>query len=189
MLPIAEQHGFLVYVGGAVVLAELARGTQPTTVRLEQLERRVVGAGMSKATGMFMRCVLVDLYAAAGDVESALRLLASSAEGGHDHMHGAELHRLEGALLLQRSAAEADSAEGCFHKAIEIARQQGAKSFELRAATSLAMLWKQQGRNDEARRLLGEIYGWFTEGFDTADLKHAKALLDERGGPACPAPQ
>ena len=183
MLPIAERHGFLVYVGGAAVLAELARGTQPTTVRLEQLERRVVGSPMSKAIGMFMRCVLVDLYAAAGDVESALRLLASSAEGGYDHMHGAELHHLEGALLLQRSTADAGAAERCFHKAIEIACQQGAKSFELRAATSLAMLWAQRGQRDEARRLLGDAYGWFTEGFDTADLKRAKALLDELGGP------
>jgi predicted ATPase len=70
-------------------------------------------------------------------------------------------------------------AEACFHKAIEIARQQQAKSLELRAVTSLARLSQQQGRKDEARQTLAEIYGWFTEGFDTKDLQEAKALLEE----------
>ena len=70
-------------------------------------------------------------------------------------------------------------AEKCFFKAIEIARQQQAKSLELRATTSLARLWQQQGKQHEARTMLAEIYGWFTEGFDTADLKDAQALLAE----------
>jgi predicted ATPase len=70
-------------------------------------------------------------------------------------------------------------AEACFHQAIVIARQQNAKSWELRAATSLARLWQKQGKQHEARVMLGEIYGWFTEGFDTADLKGAKTLLTE----------
>ena len=70
-------------------------------------------------------------------------------------------------------------AEACFHKAIEIARRQQAKSLELRAVMSLSRLWQQQGKKDEARKLLAEIYGWFTEGFDTVDLQDAKALLDE----------
>ena len=70
-------------------------------------------------------------------------------------------------------------AEECFHKAVDIARRQSAKSLELRAVMSLARLWQQQGRMEEARQMLAEIYGWFTEGFDTADLKEAKALLEE----------
>ena len=70
-------------------------------------------------------------------------------------------------------------AEACFLKAIEIARQQQAKSLELRAVMSLARLWQQRGKREEARQMLAEIYGWFTEGFDTADLKEAKALLEE----------
>jgi predicted ATPase len=74
--------------------------------------------------------------------------------------------------------AEAE-AEGYFHKAIDIARRQQAKSLELRAVMSLSRLWQQQGKKEEARQMLAEIYGWFTEGFDTADLKEAKALLDE----------
>jgi predicted ATPase len=70
-------------------------------------------------------------------------------------------------------------AEACFLQAIEIARQQQAKSLELQAVTSLSRLWQSQGRKDEARQLLAEIYGWFTEGFDTKDLQEAKALLEE----------
>ena len=73
-------------------------------------------------------------------------------------------------------------AEQSFRTAIRIAQSQSAKSFELRATTSLARLLEKQGRRDEARTMLAEIYGWFTEGFDTADLKDAKALLDELGG-------
>jgi len=72
-----------------------------------------------------------------------------------------------------------EEAEACFHKAIDIACQQQAKSLELRASTSLARLWQQQGKREEAHKLLSDIYGWFTEGFDTADLQEAKALLEE----------
>ena len=72
-----------------------------------------------------------------------------------------------------------DEAEACFYKAIEIARRQSAKSLELRAVMSLARLWRQQGKKTEARQMLAEIYDWFTEGFDTADLQEAKALLEE----------
>ncbi|MGH7965356.1 MAG: hypothetical protein ACRERD_26690 [Candidatus Binatia bacterium] len=79
-----------------------------------------------------------------------------------------------------RSRAEAEAeAEECFHKAIEISRRQGAKSLELRAVMSLARLWQSQGKRKEARERLAEIYNWFTEGFDTADLREAKALLEE----------
>ena len=74
--------------------------------------------------------------------------------------------------------AEAD-AQACFHKALEVAQRQQAKSLELRATTSLARLWQQQGRSLEEHRMLSEIYGWFTEGFDTKDLQEAKALLEE----------
>src|SRR5262249_53075678 len=90
-----------------------------------------------------------------------------------------ECYRLKGALLLQQSSDNQAEAEHCFHHALEIARNQQARSFELRAATSLARLWQQQGKRAEARQVLGDVYGWFTEGFDTADLKDAKALLDE----------
>ena len=82
-------------------------------------------------------------------------------------------------LLLQQNADHQAEAETCFQQAISVARHQQAKSFELRAATSLARLWQQQGKRQEAHDLLAPVYGWFTEGFDTADLQDAKALLEE----------
>jgi predicted ATPase len=94
----------------------------------------------------------------------------------------AEAYRLQGALLLQQDAPEVVQAEACFQQSLTITRRQQAKSWELRTATSLARLWQQQGKRAEARDLLVPIYGWFTEGFDTADLQDAKALLEELAG-------
>jgi predicted ATPase/class 3 adenylate cyclase len=94
----------------------------------------------------------------------------------------AELYRLRGELLLQCSVAPPEEAEACFQQALDIARRQQAKSLELRAAMNLSRLWQQQGKRDAARELLAPIYGWFTEGFDTADLQEAKVLLDELAG-------
>jgi len=91
----------------------------------------------------------------------------------------AELHRLKGGLLLRLSADAQDEPETCFQRAIAVAREHEAKMWELRAATSLAALWRKQRQHAEARDLLAPVYGWFTEGFDTQDLKDAKALLDE----------
>ena len=91
----------------------------------------------------------------------------------------AELHRLDGELRLRLDTADEQRAEASFRRALEIARQQQAKSWELRGATSLARLWGEQGRRAEARDLLAPVYGWFTEGFDTADLREAAALLSE----------
>ncbi len=91
----------------------------------------------------------------------------------------AELHRITGELILVRSARNKAKAEAAFREALEVARTQGAKSLELRAATSLARLWGENKRKSQARELLAPVYDWFTEGFDTADLKDAKALLDE----------
>ena len=96
------------------------------------------------------------------------------------HYMDADLHRLRGELLLTRSVSrDAAEAEASFQKSLDVARRQQAKSWELRTATSLARLWRDQGKASEARDLLAPVYGWFTEGFDTADLKDAKALLDE----------
>ena len=87
--------------------------------------------------------------------------------------------RIKGELLLKQDASNSAEAQNCFERAVEIARKQSAKSLELRAAISLARLLAEHGRRDEARTKLAEIYNWFTEGFDTADLKDAKALLDD----------
>ena len=90
-----------------------------------------------------------------------------------------ELHRIEGGLLLVGGSVDQTRAEACYRRAIEVARRQEAMSWELRAATSLARLWRDQGKRQEAHNLLAPVYDWFTEGFDTPDLKEAKALLDE----------
>jgi predicted ATPase len=87
------------------------------------------------------------------------------------------VHRLHGELLWRHARADTSQAKTCFLQALAVARRQQAKSLELRAATSLALLWQQQGKRAEAHQLLAEIYGWFTEGFDTADLREARALL------------
>ena len=91
----------------------------------------------------------------------------------------AELHRLRGKLLLDLSSADHGPAEEAFQTALTVARGQAAKSLELRAAMSLARLMQSRGKTAEVRELLAPVYGWFTEGFDTADLKDAKALLEE----------
>jgi predicted ATPase len=96
-----------------------------------------------------------------------------------EHIYEAETHRLKGELLLKQDDSNTAEAQRCFQRAIQIASRQSAKSFELRATTSLARLLAEQNRREEARTMLAEIYNWFTEGFDTADLKEAKSLLDQ----------
>ena len=100
-------------------------------------------------------------------------------EGTGERFYEAEAHRTKGELLLAKDASNAVQADQWFRRAIEIARGQKARSWELRATTSLARLLRDTGHRDEARKLLSRIYNWFTEGFDTADLKDAKALLDQ----------
>jgi predicted ATPase len=96
-----------------------------------------------------------------------------------ERFYAAELHRLKGELLLQQAVPDESEMEICFRQALDMARHQQAKSLELRTALSLSRLWQRQGQRDEARQLLAPIYGWFTDGFDTADLKEARALLEE----------
>jgi adenylate cyclase len=107
------------------------------------------------------------------------RAIGKAAAGGI-RLFEADLHRLKGEFLLMAGRPE-DEAEAAFRDAITTAQRQHAKSFELRATISLARVLATQGRLDEARAMLADIYNWFTEGFDTADLKDAKALLDELG--------
>jgi predicted ATPase len=134
---------------------------------------------------------LAEVYGKAGQVEKGLGVVAEAIARAHKTglcFYEAELHRIKGELLLAQEGRnqnakgkreEVSEAEGCLKKAIEVARSQSAKSLELRAVMSMSRLWQQQGRKNEARQKLAEIYGWFTEGFDTADLKDAKALLEE----------
>jgi class 3 adenylate cyclase/predicted ATPase len=131
--------------------------------------------------------LLAAAYGRMARIEEGLPMLAQAlafVDKTGERFSEAELYRLKGELTLQtkvqgpKSKVEEEAKE-CFHKAIEIAQRQSAKSWELRAVMSLARVWQKQDRKDEARQLLAEIYGWFTEGFDTKDLQEAKALLDE----------
>jgi predicted ATPase len=124
--------------------------------------------------------LLAQAHVDAGEISEAAELLSEAldrAESTREIWIEAELHRLKGEVLLSR--ADRAKAEARFKQAIDIAQAQSAKSWELRAATSLARLWAEQGERRKAHDLLAPIHGWFTEGFDTADLMDAKALLAE----------
>jgi predicted ATPase len=119
-----------------------------------------------------------------GQAAAGLGILEEAQVLVHDYgirHYEAELYRLKGELLLTLTAEHHAEATVCLHHALDVARHQQAKSLELRAAMSLARLWQQQGKRDEAHELLAPVYGWFTEGFDTADLQEARALLEELG--------
>ncbi len=125
---------------------------------------------------------LAEAEAQAGELDAAIATVDGAiAEIERDGQRWceAEAHRIRGEILLKRDAANTAPAEEAFRTAIAIAQQQKARSFQLRAATRLARLWRDQGKPQEAHGLLAPVYGWFTEGFDTLDLKEAKALLDE----------
>jgi predicted ATPase len=126
--------------------------------------------------------LLAEGYDKAGQIAAGLDALHEAlaiAERCGARQWEAELYRLQGELLLSLSADNYAEAEGSLHQALVVASRQQAKSFELRAAMSLSCLWQQQGKRAKAYDLLAPIYGWFTEGFDTADLQEAKALLAE----------
>jgi predicted ATPase len=153
------------------------------TVGLAQMRQ---GMATVLATGNLLSrplclVLLAEATGHAGKVEEGLHLLtealtAFEASGRGDML--AEAYRLQGELLLRQAVPEVAQAEACFQYALTIARRQQAKSWELRAALSLSHLWQRQGKRAAARALLAPLYGWFTEGFDTADLQEARALLE-----------
>ena len=148
-----------------------------------------IGSGLAASQGLgsqmrhsYFLALLAKAYLHAGrhdqsvsTIDQALGFIRESGERWWE----AEVHRLHGKLLLARRARDRADAEECFHRALRVAREQTARSLELRAAMSLARVWAEHGRRAEGQDLLAPVYGWFTEGFDTADLKDAKALLDE----------
>ena len=158
----------------------------------EGIARMSEGLAADRAAGgedqrSYFLALLADCHRRAGDRETGMRLLDEAMailDKAGERCFEAELHRLKGVMLLDElngndgASDSIDAAEACFRKAIEVARAQGARSLELRAVSSLARLWRRAGRIAEARQALSEIYGWFTEGFDTADLREAKALLE-----------
>jgi predicted ATPase len=153
----------------------------------EGIARLRKGLAAYRATGAeafstYYLALLAETHLQGGETEDGLSVVAealSLVNRNEERWWEAELHRLKGMLVLQEMAPDERQAEICFQHALGVARRQHAKSWELRAAMSMARLWRDQGKREEARELLAPIYGWFTEGFDTLDLKEAKALLDE----------
>jgi predicted ATPase len=142
------------------------------------MDYRATGAELTRP---YFLALLAEVHGTMGQPAAGLTVLTEAlthAETTGERWYEPELYRLKGALLLQQSSSNQTGAESCFQHALDFARNQQAKSWELRAATSLARLWQRQGKRDEARQVLAEVYNWFTEGFDTADLQEAKALLD-----------
>jgi len=179
----SEAHGFPFWLGLASTFhaaARVAAGEQEAVADL--LPGLVQSGGTGNRGGApGLLSVVADAYLTAGKLAEARSAveggLALAAQTGQ-HFMDAELHRLAGEIELAGGGAAAD-AEALFLRSLEIARSQEAKSPELRTATSLARLWRDQGRRVEARELLAPIHAWFTEGFDTRDLVEAKALLAE----------
>ena len=183
LLTLATAQGFSLYVGYGTWLRGWALAMQDQgEAGLAQMHQ---GLATILATGQMLarpRCLVLLAEAAGhtGQVAEGLRLLAEAltaleASGQGDLL--AEAYRLQGELLLRQALPDASQAEAGFQQALAVARRQQAKSWELRAALSLCRLWQRQGKRAAARELLAPIYSWFTEGFDTADLQEAKALL------------
>jgi TOMM system kinase/cyclase fusion protein len=182
-MAIAAEQEFAVWVGLGTILRGWALAAQSQEEGMAQMRR---GLDAYKATGAasglpYYQALLAVTYAQVGQREEGLTLLTEALAMANDREErrwDAELYRLKGELLLAHSAHHAE-AETCFRQALDIARHQQAKSWELRAAMSLSRLWQRQGKTAPARQLLTEVYSWFTEGFDTADLKEAQALLEQ----------
>jgi len=183
LIALATEHGFPRFLGGGTIfqawaLVELGRVEEGLT-RMRPAADAMRDAGLYRG----MAFLLVQLAQACGRAGLANEGLAAVADAfDHAERTGERIslsgaHTTRGDLLL--SVSEGDEAEACFRQALELARSQEARSDELRAATRLARLWQRQGKRQEARELLAPVYGWFTEGFDTRDLKEAKALLEE----------
>jgi predicted ATPase/class 3 adenylate cyclase len=200
---LAAQQGFALFVAWGTVTRGWALTLQEQRAAGMATMREGIEAAVATGSGWFrpyFLALLAEASGAAGQPKEGLRLLADAqtlvARTG-EGFYAAELYRLKGELSLKSEQVKASQgqsevpstqhpapsiqaeAEGCFLKAIEIAQRQQAKSLELRAVMSLARLWQQQGEQHEAHKRLSEIYGWFTEGFDTKDLQEAKALVKE----------
>ena len=182
-IALSKEHGFPDWLGWGLV--HLGRQTSTLGQAQEGLGLFKRGLSILRSTGEVTSIPLAliwlaETYGALGQPFEGLNCLNEAAqiiEATDERYSEAELHRLRGALLF--ATRDRAGIERSYQQAIAVARRQSAKMFELRASTSLARLWRDQGKRDEARELLAPVYGWFTEGFDTRDLKEAEALLDE----------
>jgi predicted ATPase len=183
-IAVASERGFHQRIARGTVLRGWALAMQGK--RTEGMAQLCQGLAAYRATGAeaastYYLALLAEVHAQRGQTAAGLSVVGEAlalVNRNGERWWEAELLRLKGALLLQQTTPDTRQAEACFQQALDIARRQQAKSWELRAATSLGRLWQQQGKHAEAYELLAPIYGWFTEGFDTADLQEAKTLLE-----------
>jgi len=186
-MTLCTEQGYAFYLAAGTMLRGWALAEQEAVE--EGIAQMCQGLAAYRATGTvgwqpYSLALLAEAQAKAGRADEGLSVLAEAfrlVDKTGERFYAAELHRLQGQLLLQQAIPDALRAEACFHQALAIARHQQAKSLELRAAMSLSRLWQRQGQRQEVCSLLAPIYGWFTEGFDTADLQEARALLEELG--------
>jgi predicted ATPase/class 3 adenylate cyclase len=184
MLALCTEQGFGMYEAWSLLPRGWALAQQGEVAEgIAQIRQGFAGfrATGAELTWPWWLATLAEACGKAGQLDEGLRALEEALaavqrnEEGH---YEAEVYRLKGELLLQKAPAHQEAAEAQFQQALAVARRRLAKSWELRAAMSLSRLWQRQGKQDEARQLLAEVYGWFTEGFETADLQEAKALLE-----------
>jgi predicted ATPase len=187
VITLSTEHGFPFWLAMATILQGALLAEQgEREAGLAQMRQglsayQAVGSALLRP---YFLALLAEAYGKGGQIEEGLTVLAealAAVRNTGECWWEAELHRLQGELLLYAEGGmqqAALTAEECFQQSLAVARHQQAKSLELRAALSLSRLWQQQGKRAAARELLAPIYGWFTEGFDTADLQDAKALLD-----------
>jgi len=185
VIALSTDQGFPFWVAWGTILRGWALAEQGQSA--EGIAQMCQGIAAWRATGAELQrpyylALLAEAYGKAGQADEGLRVLAEALTAVYttgERQHEAEIYRLKGELLLKQDVPDEQEAESCLRQAVDVAHQQQAKSFELRAAMSLSRLWQQQGKHAEARQLLEPIYGWFTEGFDTIDLQEARALLEE----------
>jgi predicted ATPase len=185
VIALASEQGFVRWLGGGMIrrgwaLAEQGRAQEGMA---ELHHGLATWQAMGGELGLpSILALLAEAYNKGGRTEEGLLVLAKAmtvVNKNEERYYEAGLNRLKGELLLQRVIPDEQQAEADFHHALDVAHHQRAKSLELQAMVSLSRLWRQQGKRAEARRMLAATYGWFTEGFDTADLHEAKTLLEE----------
>jgi predicted ATPase len=183
---LAKEHGFPLFVAWSAPPQGWALAAQGRLAEGAERIRQGLSDAMATGSELFRPCFrawLAEVLGTAGAPEAGVQVLDEelALDDRDERRYDAELHRLRGELLLLSEPGHYDEAESCFLEALGMAREQQAKSLELRAAASLARLWQSQGKPNEARELLAQVYDWFTEGLDSPDLQDAKALLDELG--------
>lgn len=197
---LANEYGFPLWLAYGTIFRSWALAIQGQEEGISSIQQGItmeqnMGTNMARS---YHLALLAEVYGNTGQHEEGRKILAEAlefVEKRGERFYEAEIYRLKGELTLQQEGSrlqavglreKAEEAEKCFHKAIEIAQKQQAKSLELRATMSLARLWQAQGKHREAHTTLSEVYNWFTEGFDTKDLQEAKALLDTGNENAVP---